>query len=593
MANISSNVAHLQSVLEREDMASRVADMYESWKGARRGWENEQKELRNYLFATDTTTTTNSSLPWKNSTTTPKLTQIRDNLHANYMAALFPHDDWFKWRAESEEDSDRNKARAIEAYMKNKIRVSGFKQEVSKLLYDYIDYGNAFAEVIYETKAHTGPDGATYTKYIGPRLLRLSPFDVVFDITASDFKGAPKITKSYLSIGQLKKAIESTADFDWVPGLLDELRHRRHTAGNYQQNEVDKSVGLQMDGFGSYFQYLQSGMVEILEFEGDYYDVQEDELYENYKIIVVDRSIVAAKAPMESWFGQSNKEHVSWRLRPDNLMGMGPLHNLVGMQYRIDHLENLKADVFDQIAHPVIYQRGHVEDWEWGPGERIYGDEESDVKVLAPDTTALNADFQIQNIMNVMEEMAGAPRQAMGIRTPGEKTAFEVQALQNAAGRIFQNKIQYFEENFIEPLLNQMLEAARRNVNVAETVEIIDEDFGVQDFLNVTPEDLKARGKLVPVGARHFARQSQIAQNLLGLSNSAIYQDPNVNVHISGFKMAQVIEEMLDLGKYDLVQQNIRVTENQETQSLASEAQDQNAQQVAGRLADTEAPVGP
>ena len=25
------------------------------------------------------------------------LTQIRDNLHANYLDALFPNDDWMKW----------------------------------------------------------------------------------------------------------------------------------------------------------------------------------------------------------------------------------------------------------------------------------------------------------------------------------------------------------------------------------------------------------------------------------------------------------------------------------------------------------------
>ena len=43
-----------------------------------------------------------------------------------------------------------------------------------------------------------------------------------------------------------------------------------------------------------------------------------------------------------------------WRPRPDNLYAMGPLDNLVGMQYRIDHLENLKSDVFDQIAYPIL-----------------------------------------------------------------------------------------------------------------------------------------------------------------------------------------------------------------------------------------------
>jgi hypothetical protein len=35
--------------------------------------------------------------------------------------------------------------------------------------------------------------------------------------------------------------------------------------------------------------------------------------------------------------------------------------------------------------------------------------------------------------MNLMEEMAGAPKEAMGFRSPGEKTKYEVQRLESAA----------------------------------------------------------------------------------------------------------------------------------------------------------------
>ena len=252
------------------------------------------------------------------------------------------------------------------------------------------------------------------------------------------------------------------------------------------------------------------------------------------------------------------------------------------MQYRLDHLENLKADVFDQIAHPVIVQYGMVEDWEWGPGERIYADVDARVDVLRPDATALNAEFQMDQLMTNMEELAGAPRQAMGIRTPGEKTAFEVQALENAAGRIFQQKIQKFEEEFVEPLLNQMLEVARRNMAAVEQVKVLNDDFAIQEFLRITPEDLNKRGKLYPVGARHFAQQAQVVQNLLGFINSAAYADPAVNAHISGKKIAELMEEHLGLSRFELVLENIRVAENQSTQSMAAASQEQ----VVGEIAD-------
>ena len=263
-------------------------------------------------------------------------------------------------------------------------------------------------------------------------------------------------------------------------------------------------------------------------------------------------------------------------------MGMGPLDNLVGMQYRLDHLENLKADVFDQIAHPMTVIYGMVEDFEWEPGGRIYADTDARVDILRPDTTTLNAEFQMEQLMQNMEELAGAPKQAMGIRTPGEKTAFEVQALENAAGRIFQQKIQKFEEEFVEPLLNQMLEVARRNIGPSESVKVFNDDFAVQQFLQITPDTLNQRGKLYPVGARHFAQRAQVVQNLLGFINSAAYQDPAVSAHISGKKIAQLMEEHLGLDRYELVQDNIRIAENQESQGMNMQAQEN----VMGGLAD-------
>lgn len=575
----SEHVVEVQTYLSEENLGRMVADMYQRWKSQRLTWEAEKKELRNFIFQTDTgKTTVGQNTNWKNSTSRPKICQIRDNLHANYMSALFPHEDFFKWKAGSADAALKEKATLIENYIRNKLEQSGFRAEVEKLVYDYIDYGNAFGEVVSEAKYHQTEDDPTATPvYVGPKLQRISPLDIIFDLTAPDFHSAPTITRSLVTLGSLRKLQESRPDAGWVEGAFDAAVRIRRTVSGLGTSDSLKVDAFEVDGFGTPYQYFTSGLVEILEFEGDIYDIHTDELLSNRKIIVIDRAHVLFNAPYESWLGRSNKEHVGWRQRPDNLMAMGPLDNLVGMQYRIDHLENLRADVFDQIAHPVVYQKGYVEDWSWGPGEKILGDEESDVRVFSPDATALNADFQIAQLEQSMEEMAGAPRQAMGIRTPGEKTAFEVQALDNAAGRVFQNKVSHFENVFIEPILNQMLEAARRNIDVTDVVRVMDDDFGVVEFLTITKEDIQASGKLVPMGARHYARQNQITSNLFNLANSALYQDPAVQVHLSGVKIAELVEELLELDRFDLSRPNIRVVENQQTQALAQQGTEQNA----------------
>ncbi len=573
-------VLDFTNIASEDSLACGIALIYQKWRSARNVWETEKLELRNYLFATDTTQTTNATLPWKNSTTIPKLCQIRDNLHANYMSALFPNDRWFKWEAATKESADKVKARVIEAYMRNKLEQADFRNTVSQWVLDYIDFGNCIADVSFEEEYHETKDGLFLPTYIGPKAHRISPFDIVFDITARTFEDSPKITRTLVSLGDLRKLQRVSSDDEWIQQAFQKAFDVRSAINHSGYDDVKKSSGLSVDGFGSWLEYYNSGSVEILEFEGDFYDQNADVLLENYRITIIDRDTIVRKEPMPSWFGRSNKRHAGWRQRPDNLLAMGPLDNLVGMQYRVDHLENLRADVFDQIALPPVYQKGFIEDWEWGPGERIYGDVESDIKILAPDTTALNADFQINQLMNTMELMAGAPREAMGIRTPGEKTAFEVQQLQNAASRVFQNKIQHFEHTFLEPVLNVMIEEARRNLREPDVIRTLDPDFGAAEFITITPDDLKAKGKLIPIGARHFAQQAQIVQNLENLGSSALYADPSVNVHISGKRIAKLLEEQLNLDEFELVRADVRVAEAADTQRATQTAQDQVAQEA-------------
>ncbi len=176
-------------------LATQISGDYVRWKNARSTWEKEKEEIRSYIFARDTSTTTNKSLPWKNTTATPKLCQIRDNLHANYMANMFSREDWFDWVPGDELSATKQKAQAIRQYMKSKLRASDFKQEISKLVLDYIDVGNAFAEIEHVKQYHTTPEGQQVKVYVGPKLRRLSPYDFVFNMTAPDFAAGAKITR--------------------------------------------------------------------------------------------------------------------------------------------------------------------------------------------------------------------------------------------------------------------------------------------------------------------------------------------------------------------------------------------------------------
>lgn len=562
-----SKVAEIRDIAQPEYLASEIAQMYHDYENERSTWVQEKVELRNYVFATDTTKTSNNKLPWKNKTTLPKICQIRDNLHANYMAAMFPNDNWLEWEAGDQQSSSRAKADAIKAYMSNKLRLWNFMDTVSKLLYDYIDYGNVFVDCDY-VREYGERNGEEVIVRQGPRALRRSPLDVVFNPTASDFYRSFHIIRHVFSKGELRKYVKQTGDAQ-MQEALNKIETIRSTLQDYRPSDVNKAIGFKIDGFGSYSDYLGSNYIEILEFRGDIHD-ESGTFKENRRILIADRTRVLSDESISNWSSKSYLVHGGWRYRPDNLYAMGPMDNLVGMQYRIDHLENIKADLFDLIAHPPLKIRGQVEEFEWEPFAQIFIGDDGDIDTLRVDSAALQADTQIALLEQRMEEFAGAPRQSIGVRTPGEKTAFEVNILEQNSSKMFQEKVTQFEINVLEPLLNNMLELARQELDGADLIKVIDPDIGVEEFIQITPDDIRANGILRPVGARHFAARAQAVQNYQGFR--AIFgADPAVMNHISGQREAEMFEELLGFSKHDLVQPNIRIAEQAESQRIIQE----------------------
>lgn len=568
-----ANTINVEDVIGTpESLASLIANKYTEWESFRTNWLNLTQEVRDYVFATDTRNTTTGHLPWKNSTHVPKLCQIRDNLHANYMAAIFPNDYPVQWEGDAVEGETKELRQTIEQYMQTKMRQSKFRTEVSKILYDWIDYGNCFAMPVFVAEYKEGADGKKIPVYVGPKLQRVSPLDIVFDPTAPTFASAPKIIRSLKSIGTLISEIKDKPELQYLTETIEKMTDMRQKFAGHSQGDFAKNDAFAMDGFTSWWAYFTSGYVEVLDFYGDIWDPETNEVKKNHLVTVVDRMFIARDHADETWLGSPPIRHCGWRLRSDNIYAMGPLENLIGMQYRIDHLENAKADAFDLIVHPVLKVKGMVEPFEWKPGGKIYVGDEGDVGPMPPDVTCLQADTQISLYEAKMEEMAGAPKQAMGFRTPGEKTAYEIQVLENGANRIFLNKTSYFEEEFLEELLNDMLELGRRNFKESEIVRVLDTETNAILFQKIRPEDLATSGRIRPVGARHFAQNATMVQNLTNLYGSNLAQDPAVMSHLSGKRIAELMEHLLGVERFKLFGENVRVQEQAETQQLVEAA---------------------
>lgn len=605
-------VLDIKDIIVEDQLGCFIANNWMTWNMARSEWLDQREEIRRYVFATDTTKTTNAKLPWKNKTTIPKLCQIRDNLYANYQASLFPKRKWLIWQSDDEDSSAVNKREAIENYVSWTLDNRWFKAEIAKCILDYIDYGNAFATVDWVDQTQIIEDegaGRQQVGYVGPVVRRISPLDIVMNPIAPNFESAPKIIRSWVTLGEAKEIItRESGDKELAEKVFDYLKGVRQSVHGYYGEIADLNDYYAVDGFDSYIHYLQGDYCELLTYYGDYFDYQTGEFKRNHVVTVVDRHKVLINKPNPSYFGYPPIFHVGWRVRQDNLWAMGPLDNLVGMQYRIDHIENLKADVFDLITFPPLKIRGQVDDFKWAPFERIYVGDEGDVEMLAPPFQALQANIEIQNLENKMEEMAGAPKEALGFRTPGEKTKYEVQRLENASGRVFQSKITQFEENFVEPLINAKLELGRRQMPSTQTIRVFDDEFKIEVFQTLTADDITGNGRIRPIAARHFAEKAEKVQNVNAFFNSTLGTDPEIKMHFSSVALAEMFEDLLELEDHDIVLPYVRLAEQAEAQKQAQAMQEQTQMEaltpdgfshddfeggdIAGP-APEEAPIGP
>ena len=97
-----------------------------------------------------------------------------------------------------------------------------------------------------------------------------------------------------------------------------------------------------------------------------------------------------------------------------------------------------------------------------------------------------------------------------------------------------------------------------------------DEELGFVDFSVITNNELVKNGTVRPVGARHFGQTAMIIQNLTNTMNGGLGQ--LIAPHLSGKAAAALVEDVFELGKFDLIRPNAAVHEQAETQSIANTA---------------------
>ena len=556
-------------------LATYVSDRWAQWIASpeRQSWRSEVAEVKRFRYATDTRTTSNSSNPLSHSTHLPKITQVADTLEAHYSDAMFPHDQWLQFQAGDKEANTQTNKRLIERYIHSRHQLSGYEREMGTLLRDWVDEGNCFLEGIWKSETAGDDNGILRKGYIGPQIRRLEPTRVGFNTQASSFHDSWKIIQSIQTRGDIAKDImDETLDPQYRM-VLDKAQAFRHYVSNYPDMIGEEWGESSYDGVITNSDYFGAGdSVELLTFYGSIYDTASETMHLNRKIVVIDRKWVLMDEPIETWDGKPYIYHSSWRDKPGTLLGMGPLQNLTGIQYMINHLQNTKADAFDKMVSPDKFFRGIDDAKQQSDGSmHYYSHENGMVSNVSPDTTVLNADFQLSNLERKMEEYAGVPPEAFGFKTPGEQTKFEVAERINGSARLFQNRIKKFEREIIEPSVNAELELAK--VHLDYNLQVLSSREEGDVFEEITPAIIKNLGNLIAKGAQHYAQQARMVQELSNFMQ-VLATDPEMKMHFPPRKLALAFNSLLGgFGQSDGVMEPFgRLYEQVETQQLQQAA---------------------
>jgi len=562
-----------QTIETDVDLASVITYKWSEWNSYREPALEKWKEVEAYKYATDTTTLPNFNSPFEHTTHIPVVAPIAQDLEAIINQVTIPHDDWFDFAPSDRASANFELRTKVKSFLKNRHRIGNFVPEVRKLISDLVTYGNAFCHVSFVDETQ----GEDKVGYIGPKLVRISPYDIVFDPTACSFKETPKIIREVITLGELKKRGDKEI---LDPVVVEEiLSERRATGSRTSFPHSNKDQQYVPAGFGSYEQYITSGTIELLYFYGDLYDNDSGELLVNRQIIVSDDQFVLLNQEIDTADGKAHIYNAAWEIKPDSLWAMGPLDNIVGLNYQVNHRENAKSDALDKLIVPDRVYQGDV--------EAIYDDETGSTEYLAPEgggvvelginTQFFSFDLHIDRLENEARRSARLPGDITGFRSAGEKTLGEVTALTEGGMRGFIHKAQDFER-FLEQVLTAELAVARDNLS--SVIQVPGQiESGIIPFMDISREDLKVAGSLIAQGARRFARKNQVMGTLTQLSSTPLYQQSAT--HTSGRNVAKLLAELTETQEEGIFEDYAAIHESMEAQRIQAQGEQELAMELA------------
>ncbi len=536
---------------DKINVASSISGFWDSYNSRRAKAMAKWKEIDLYRYATDT-----KDLPgadnFDHNVHIPITHIVDEKLKSILNATAFPHEDWLGWEASDFEAENVEKRNRVLSYINKVHSLTKFTREGKKALADLVAYGNNFLQTVHVNES-SEEGGKIVEGYVGPKTYRISPYDIVFDPTSPSFEESFKVIRKKMTVGEFALFAEKHSDLVDPEVVRNILSRRIGSSDSATTNNQYKDAQYVPEGFDSLDGYYMSGYVHVLWFYGSIFDEATLKVIPNRCILVADyNKIVFDKHDPDPKIRKGG-----WKERPDNLWSQSPLEPIIGLNYEINHRENAKNDAIDKFIHPDELYIGDPEiihDDVTGRRE-IWAPINGSAQDITPDASTLSFNTEIDKLTMTVMQVVGIPPDVIGFRSPGEKTAFEVQNLNDGAFRDFVDHVAQWEQDCLEKVIGDQISVGRAHFN-GSTVTVNSPE-GIPLSAAVSKEDLKVNAVVVPQGARRFAR---MLQQLAGIQSMAqtlqFYQS-----HVDSYNLAKAIETLSGLDEFGIIKKFAAIEE--------------------------------
>ena len=136
----------------------------------------------------------------------------------------------------------------------------------------------------------------------------------------------------------------------------------------------------------------------------------------------------------------------------------------------------------------------------------------------------------------------------------------------------------------LETILREVFELMLLNYDGSDLVEIFDDITGENELKELSLTTANSRGTFTATGAKHWQRRNRLMTELANFMQGP-FQDPKLRMHLSGEKLAELIEQHMDLEDDGIIEKFAGVKEDVHAQAIAqAEAQQFSEQDTGGAV---------